>query len=174
MNKILLLILFVNSYAVSAKCIDDTASPEQNFISCKSLAEQGDAYAQYALASFYNSGQGVELDPQKAVTWYEKSAQQNNDLAQYSLGVMYEFGDGGLEKSQGEANKWYRLAADNGNYFALNKLGLIVPKEIEFEKAVTPEKNSVDREIDLPKSEPNIVERFLDWVFRVEKIEKKN
>ena len=174
MNKIFLLALLLNSYAVSAKCIDDAASPEQNFISCKSLAEQGDAYSQYALASFYNSGQGVELDSRQAVIWYKKSAEQNNDLAQYSLGAMYEFGDGGLEKSQDEADKWYRLAADNGNYFALNKLGLIVPKEIEYEKEVTPEKSSVDREMNPSKDEPNIVEQFLDWVFRVEKIEKKN
>jgi len=174
MNKIFVLIFILNSYAVSAKCIDDTASPEQNFISCKSLAEQGDAYAQYALASFYNSGQGIELDAQQAVIWYKKSAQQNNDLAQYSLGVMHEFGDGGLEQSQDEADKLYRLAADNGNYFALNKLGLIVPKEIEYEKVVMPEKSSADSKIEPPKGEPNIVERFLDWVFRVEKIEKQN
>lgn len=165
MKPLLLLIMLLSTFAVNAKCVDDTLSTEQNITNCIALAEQGDAYAQYALANFYNSGQGVKQDAKKAVEWYIKSAQQNNDLAQYSLGTMYEFGEGGLEQSLEEANKWYRLSADNGNYFALNKLGLIVPKKIEQSEKPALEPRNISKDVKPPKSNRNIIERFFDWAF---------
>jgi|GEM_PF-6961889 len=123
--RLLLLMMFLNVSIVHANCIDDHASNEQNYDNCKTAAQQGNAYAQYALATIYSSGQGIEQDAQQAVEWYKKSAQQNNDLAQYSLAVMYEFGLGGLELNHDIAKELYKRAADNGNYFALNKLDML-------------------------------------------------
>ncbi|NOQ93464.1 MAG: hypothetical protein GQ547_02385 [Methylophaga sp.] len=169
MKTIFLLIMFFTINTVSAHCVDDNASKEQNYINCKASAELGNAYAQYALANLYNSGQGVEQDAEQAVVWYKKAANQNNDLAQYSLGVMYEFGLGGLEIDQQEADKWYKLSAKNGNYFALNKLGLIPPSNVKFEPL---KKSSKDIKQDTVQDEPQAIERFLDWLFRVEKIKQ--
>jgi TPR repeat protein len=83
------------------------------------LAEQGDADAQRTLGAMYKQGQGVPQDHDRAVAWYQKAvdqmkavedgeaayangdyaealrllrplADQGNDLAQTSLGLMYE------------------------------------------------------------------------------------
>ena len=43
--------------------------------------------------------------------------------AQNKLGLMYERGEGGLNKNYDEAVKWYRLAAEQGNVLALRNLG---------------------------------------------------
>ena len=169
MKNIFILIMLLNSIVVSAKCIDDNLSNEKNVINCIALAEQGDAYAQYALANFYNSGQGVEKDSKQAVAWYKKSVEQNNGLAQYSLAIMYEFGEGGLEQSHEKANKFYRLSADNGNYFALNKLGLIVPKKIEQSERPVLKQADKSEGVKPPKKDRNIIERFFDWAFGVKR-----
>lgn len=169
MKTIFLLIMFFTINTASAHCVDDSVSNEQNYINCKIAAESGDAYAQYALANLYNNGQGIEQNAEHAVVWYKKSANQNNDLAQYSLGVMYEFGLGGLEVDQQEAEKWYKLSAKNANYFARNKLGLLPPPDVKFEPL---KKSSKGINLDEAQDEPHAVERFLDWLFRVEKIEK--
>lgn len=50
------------------------------------------------------------------------SAEQGNAIAQYSLGVLYDIGNG-VPQDYTEAAKWYRLAADQGNAFAQNNLG---------------------------------------------------
>lgn len=161
--KIVLVVLSLGVTSVAvANCYDEFASDVENFNSCKVQAEQGDPTAQYVLATIYNNGQGVEKNSQKAVEWYTKSAEQNNDLAQYSLGVMYEFGEEGLEKDENEAQKWYRLAADNGNYFAQNKLGMIDVKEGEYQSTITPYDG------DIPKAKPSseeqsLFEQFQNW-----------
>jgi len=168
MTRLFLLMMFFNVSIVHATCIEEHASNEQNYDNCTTAAGQGNAYAQYALANLYNAGQGTEQDSEKAVEWYKKSAQQNNDLAQYSLAVMYEFGLGGLEADHQIANKLYQRAADNGNYFALNKLDLLAPTKVNFELATPSQYHSYMQQ---QQDEPYAVERFLDWLFRVEKIQ---
>ena len=43
-------------------------------------------------------------------------------MAQFNLGVMYEFGEG-VPKNNAEAIKWFRKAAEQGNAEAQNNLG---------------------------------------------------
>ncbi len=152
----------VVSSVVSANCYDEFAEDIENFHSCQAAAEQGDATAQYVLATLYNNGQGVEKNSQKAVEWYQKSADQNNDLAQYSLGIMYEFGDEGLDKNEQEAQKWYRLAANNGNYFAQNKLGLVDVKEGEYKTTITPYAGDIPQ-ASTSENEQSFFERIQGW-----------
>ena len=45
-----------------------------------------------------------------AVEWYRKAAEQGNIRAQYSLGVMYEAGQG-VSQDSVQAYLWYDLAA---------------------------------------------------------------
>lgn len=146
-----------------AGCYDESASNETNFESCQIGSEKGDADAQYELANMYNSGQVGDKDPEQAVFWYQKAAEQNNDLAQYSLGVMAEFGLGGLPQSESNANHWYQLAADNGNYFAQNKLGLIQPQKEEHKSSVTVYQDDSES-LSVQKKDPNIIEKLYDWV----------
>ena len=49
-------------------------------------------------------------------------AEQGNAVAQYSLGVMYDNGQG-VPQDFKEAVRWYRLAADQGHAGAQNNLG---------------------------------------------------
>ena len=157
--------LFLTSTAW-AGCYDESASNNTNFESCQIEAEKGDADAQYELANMYNSGQAGDKDPEQAVFWYQKSAEQNNDLAQYSLGVMAEFGLGGLEQSEQDAESWYQLAADNGNYFAQNKLGLVRPQKGEHKSSVTVYHDD-SKELPSQKEGLNIIEKLYDWVSNI-------
>ena len=63
-------------------------------------------------------------DYQEAAKWVRKAAKQGNAEAQYSLGLMYNNGDGVTQDYQ-EALKWYRLAAEQGHAPAQNNLGVM-------------------------------------------------
>jgi TPR repeat protein len=54
----------------------------------RSLADSGDASAQFNLALMYDLGQGTPADQALATHWYAKAAAQNQLAAQYNLGVM--------------------------------------------------------------------------------------
>jgi hypothetical protein len=91
----------------------------------KKLAEKGDADAQETLGDFYyvgDVGEGGAQDFAEAVKWYRKSADQNNLIAQYNLGMCYEFGFG-VAKDENEAVNWYRKAAEQGYFKAQEELG---------------------------------------------------
>ena len=76
-----------------------------------SLAEQGDAVAQYNLGVLYRDGQGVPQDYKTAVKWTRLAAEQGDADAQYNLGSMYRKGQGVLQDYK-TARKWYRLSAE--------------------------------------------------------------
>lgn len=88
----------------------------------ETLAEKGDAKAQYALGIFYQQGKGVRQDYAEAANWYRKAAEQGDAKAQRNLGFLYEKGLG-VGPDSGEGASWYRKAADQGDDVALYNLG---------------------------------------------------
>ena len=52
-------------------------------------------------------------------------AAQGDPEAQFTLAKNYEAGRGGLKKDYAEAQRWYRLAAEQGDPFAQASLGLL-------------------------------------------------
>jgi TPR repeat protein len=58
----------------------------------------------------------------EAVKWYRKAADQGYAMAQFSLGIMYENGQG-VPQDYAEAAKWYRRAAEQGYAKAQHNLG---------------------------------------------------
>ena len=77
-------------------------------------AQQGDANAQYHLATLYYSGMGIPTrSTWEAKYWLEKAAEQGNIEAQYHLALIYE--EIGESKS---AEKWMTQAAGQGNLWA--------------------------------------------------------
>ena len=72
---------------------------------CRSLAEQGDAIAQFDLGFWYANGYGVQQDYAEAVKWYRKSAGQGYAIAQIMLGDMYAVGRD-VPQDYAEAAKW--------------------------------------------------------------------
>jgi hypothetical protein len=97
-----------------------------------SLAEKGDADAQFQLGVMYESGQGVPPNDADAIKWYRQAAEQDDAVAQFNLGVMYAKGGA---PNHAEAALWYRLAADYGLAGAQFNLGMMyvegqgVPKD---------------------------------------------
>jgi TPR repeat protein len=79
----------------------------------KTIAEQGNASAQYNLGLMYDTGEVVPLDYAEAMNWYRLAAQQGHAKAQSNFGLMYHKGKGVLQDLS-EAMKWYRRAAEHG------------------------------------------------------------
>ena len=88
----------------------------------RSLADQGNALAQYSIGVMYDIGGGVKKDYQEALKWYRLAAAQGHASAQYSIGVIYSDGLG-VTQDYLEALKWYRLAAVQGSANAQYILG---------------------------------------------------
>ena len=53
-------------------------------------AKAGNADAQADLAWYYDNGEGVEIDHEKATYWYTQAAEQNHATAQFNLAMCYE------------------------------------------------------------------------------------
>ncbi|GBC10749.1 hypothetical protein RclHR1_09870008 [Rhizophagus clarus] len=97
--------------------------------------------SQFCLAKLCEKGFGTkEKDPEKALYWYNQSADNGNPMAQVTLGDMYRNGRG-VETDEKKALFWYIKAAKHEHYqaqFALGELyekGLLSVKQDE-EKAL--------------------------------------
>ena len=82
------------------------------------LAEDNE-YTQYTLGKLYL--QEEKYDIQKAVDYFEKSADKNM-WSSYQLGKLYLFGAEGFEKDKEKATQWLTRSANNGNEYAQNIL----------------------------------------------------
>ncbi|KAH3756074.1 sel1 repeat family protein [Pelomyxa schiedti] len=69
------------------------------------------------------TGTGVDRDPSKAVSLFQKAVDAGNASAMNSLGWCYEKGNG-VGEDMNEAVSLYRRAADAGNANAMNNLGM--------------------------------------------------
>ena len=90
----------------------------------RTAAEQGDAAAQYALGTRYQSGKGVPLDTLEAAKWFQRSADQDHVPALLALATLYEeslIGGPGED----EEVEIYRHAAALGSSHAQYRLGQI-------------------------------------------------
>lgn len=81
------------------------------WISAKIL---GNARAQCQLGDLYRAGNGLTKNPEKAVGWYRKAAEQGDYLALYNLGDCY-FEGIGTEINREHALSWWRKSAEMGD-----------------------------------------------------------
>jgi len=108
----------------------------------RSLAEDGDARAQYHLGTLFALGRGVPQSDAEAVRWMSlageqghtlaqyivgpmngdnllevrwnlQAAEQGHAVAQYNAGFLYDEGHG-VERSRVRAHLWFSLAANHG------------------------------------------------------------
>jgi uncharacterized protein len=99
------------------------------------LADAGDAPAEYDLGVMYEEGIGVTKDAERAVAFYRKAADQDYAEAQELLGIKYANGLG-VPKDMSQAVNWYRKAAEHGVADAQYDLGIMyefgdgVPKDL--------------------------------------------
>ncbi len=96
-------------------CVDFSESNEfavyKTVKKCCLFAMLGDAGAQYDLGMCYKDGVCVDRNYEKAVKWWNQSAEQGFAPAQFALATCY-FSGIGIEENYGEAIKWYRMAAE--------------------------------------------------------------
>lgn len=90
----------------------EAGNPEQAAKLLGPLATQGNAAAQFKLATMYYSGRGVSQNDKEAVRLYRLSAEQGHAVAQSNLATMYYRGEG-VPKDFVLAHMWKNLAAAN-------------------------------------------------------------
>jgi localization factor PodJL len=95
----------------------------------KTLAESGDARAQYELGSRYVDGLSVARDPKLATQWLEKAAAQGLAPAQYRLGSLYRDGKG-LRNDSKLAHSWFKRSAEQGNARAMHNLAVVLAEGV--------------------------------------------
>jgi TPR repeat protein len=122
-TAILLALLFSTAWAQNA---DEGASAldEGNyqaiFEATQSVAEEGNAKAQYTLGDMYRRGLGVSQNYSKAARWYRAAAEQGHAVAQNDLGVMYRNGEG-VPQDDSEAVRWYRAVLSSTSELCMTR-----------------------------------------------------
>ena len=89
----------------------------------RSLADKGDARAQYYLSLIIGRADAASNGSPEAFGWAKKAATQGVSFAQYYVAVMYDSGVGTVQ-DPAEAAIWLRKAADQGNAEAQHALGI--------------------------------------------------
>ena len=111
---ILIISLLITGLAVAGPFEDATKAYNRGdyktaYSLFKSLAEQGDANAQYKFGILYQKGRGVPQNDAEAVKWYRRAAEQGLPEAQNKLGVSYSVGKV-VPQDYVVATMWFNLA----------------------------------------------------------------
>ncbi len=92
-------------------------------------ADQGDAYAQAVVSIYYSLGYLTNRDASKAYQYARRSAEQDDPLGIYRLGVILERGEGVAalpeEGARLKGMAFDRLKAMSGDPYALTALGVM-------------------------------------------------
>ena len=123
MKKILLLVITTLAFAYSL----NAQTPYVYRESLKAKADQGDAFAQYALGLQYLTTPGVEETDQLAASWIRRSAEQGFLEAQVALADLYRRGQG-LPQDFFQAYVWSSIAALRGDAYAARLKVLLAEK----------------------------------------------
>ena len=95
--------------------------------SLKEKADQGDAFAQYALGLQYLTTPGIEERDPLAASWIRRSAEQGFLEAQVALADLYRKGQG-LPQDLFQAYVWSSIAALRGDAYAARLKVLLAEK----------------------------------------------
>ena len=90
----------------------------------RQAATNGDANAQFVIATRYLNGENVAPDATKAAYWYGRAAVTGLAPAQYRMATLYERGTG-VERNMQAALSWYERAAALGNVKAMHNAAVI-------------------------------------------------
>lgn len=134
MNKLVMIVFFL--FFLSPFVISDSGYYGVDFYKASPLeilpfvdrvkkdAAAGNSDAQLRLSIIYSRGIGVDMDPDESRLWLIKSANQDNQEANYFLGQMHLLGTR-EKKDIGEALKRFQISAKNGNHKSEHLAGVI-------------------------------------------------
>lgn len=97
----------------------------QAYAWCKKSAEQGYGPAEYEMGVSLQEGAGIAQDSAAALEYYLKASKQSVPEAQYALGQLYEFGEGGVKQSYYQARALYMWASGKGYSPATYRVGIL-------------------------------------------------
>ena len=80
----------------------------------RKAAAQKNRLAQYNLGWMYDTGEGVEANPEEAIDWYGEAAKQGDHYAPYNIGFLYYTGTG-VTVDVSKVQFWFLFARLNGN-----------------------------------------------------------
>ncbi|MFT9078567.1 MobP2 family relaxase [Ethanoligenens sp.] len=127
-------IFWTDEYKAARAYLYGSKKVEQDFSTALSLlkeeAEKGNAFAMCDVGRIYESGLGIDPDPDMAARYYTEglsallAVEENGHDAylQYRIGKMYRFGKG-TEPNDVTAAEWFEKSAAQGNQFAQYSLG---------------------------------------------------
>jgi len=122
------MLIFVAATSLSAGTLEDAevAFGRDDYATAlqlyRSIADQGDAAAQYHLGYMYYYGFGVPGNHTEGVKWYRLAAEQGNVKAQTLLGQLFAHD---AVRAGDESIKWYSRAASQGDAEAQEALGMM-------------------------------------------------
>ena len=93
-------------------------------------AQDGDPKALFEIGLRLMEGRVGEPDPKNAAPWFQLSADRGFAPAEYSLGTLYEKGNG-VDRDLVRARDAYLAAADNGNVRAMHNLAVLYATGID-------------------------------------------
>lgn len=123
-SPVVALWLLLVALAASASSIDDATAAKSrgDFVAAfglfKTLANAGDAAAQFELSLLYLNGKGVRADTRQAMHWLKQSAVSGYQPAQSNLGVAFNRGRY-LAQDAVKAYVWSSIAALGGDSVAV-------------------------------------------------------
>ena len=113
------------------------ANDAVTFNAMVTLANKGDAEAQYHVGMMYNNGIGAQKNPRQAFEWFQKSAASNDPLGAYKLGCYYDGQGAGIVTSDSdEALKYKLIAAKAGYALAQHDVAILYDRQGNSEEAL--------------------------------------
>lgn len=101
-----------------------------------SEAEDGDLQCMNDLAMLYLNGDNeTQADPEKALYWFKKMAEEGEPSGMYNLALMYAKGHG-TKRDLAKAAEWMKKAADMGDEDAPKEAELYRKMSESYKKAV--------------------------------------
>ncbi|HLX85380.1 MAG TPA: GAF domain-containing protein [Terriglobales bacterium] len=95
--------------------------PARSIADLQTLANQGDADAQWQLGLRYHNGEGVAQSDSQAMLWFQMAAEQGHVTAQSALGAYYWVGRG-VPRDLSKSYFWSEIAMAQGDDISKSRL----------------------------------------------------
>ena len=112
------------------------AGDADSFKAMVTLANKGDAEAQYHVGMMHNNGIGTPKDPRQALEWFQKSTASDDPLGAYKLGCYYAGQFGVVTPDANEALKYKLISAKAGYALAQHDVANLYDSQGNPEEAL--------------------------------------